>query len=238
MEINDAAEDRTMDGYGLAAARVNSAGMIADRLRMGIILHKYAPGDRLIEMDLTGEFSVSRTTVRTALQTLESEGMIRMLPNGGKEVVGFSRQYANDLYDLREMLECKALERSVEGSPDYTPMLSVLTQIDLADGTDQAAAADDFADLDMRYHRAIMMMSRSLPLLRSWETTAPMMRAILNLNNGEDYRERYVREFSQKHKIILDLIIQKKYDAVEQMRRHIRDACDMSLKRLEVLWDQ
>ena len=212
------------------SSRLNIVGKVADDIRMNIILQKYEPGSRLIELKLTEHYGVSRTTVRTALQILENEGIISFLSNGGKEVVGFSWQYASDLYDLREILECRAVECCIEGPLDYSPMLQVLSQIEHASLIKHVEDSAYFVELDMRYHFAIMKMSRNLPLLRSWETTVPLMRALLNLNSDEDYSERYILELPVKHRGILDMLIQQRYEAVDLMRQHIKDAREISLR--------
>ena len=227
-----------MEETAFQAGRNNMTNKIADHLRLQIVLQKYAPGDRLIEMDLKNEFNVSRTTVRTALQMLESEGLIRMLSNGGKEVIGFSQEHASDMYDLRELLECYALQICIEGNPDYSPMLSILSTVNQIIHQNREVDSDYFADLDIQYHRAIVTMSRNLALLRCWETMSPMICTLLKLNSDDDYREHYIQEFTDKHQLILNAIIQKDTAAIEKMRIHIRDARDMSIARLNALWKQ
>jgi len=207
-------------------------------LRLKIIMQKYQMGNRLIETSLTQEYNASRTSIRTALQVLENEGMIKTLPNGGKEVVGFSKKYAADMYDVRQMLECHALELAIaDPSPDYVPLLEVLRTINSY--STGATPCDDpsvYAEVDIQFHRAVLRMSRNVPLLQSWETTSSIMFTMLNLNSTDAYRERYMDELYRKHKQIIDYIVMRDRKAVEIIRKHIEDAKEITLAMLEKLW--
>ena len=58
---------------------------IYDALKRRIVLLEYEPGQVLREKDLIREFGVSRTPVREALIRLETEGLVRIVPNQGPE---------------------------------------------------------------------------------------------------------------------------------------------------------
>lgn len=208
-------------------------------LRLKIIMQKYCKGDRLIETGLTQEYGASRTSIRTALQSLESEGMIKTLSNGGKEVIGFSKQYASDMYDVRQMLECYALELAIaDPFPDYIPLLEVLEKINsYSAGNSHRREPSAYADIDIQFHRAVLRMSRNMPLLQSWETTSSIMLTMLTLNTTDAYKERYMDELYQKHKQIIDCIVMRDRKAVEIARNHIKDAKEITLAMLEKLWE-
>lgn len=54
-----------------------------DRLRDLIVQGRLAPGTRLNERLLTGEFGLSRTPLREAFKVLATEGLVELLPNRG-----------------------------------------------------------------------------------------------------------------------------------------------------------
>lgn len=71
----------------------------SQRLRSGILEGRYPPGARLpAERKLAAELGVSRLTVREALTTLASEGLVRAHPGSGSEVLDFRRTGALDLF--------------------------------------------------------------------------------------------------------------------------------------------
>ena len=78
---------------------------VLDTLRQAIIDGRLAPGARLTERELTEMLDVSRTVVREALRSLEAEGLVHVIPNKGPVVRELSRAEAEDLYQIRAVLE-------------------------------------------------------------------------------------------------------------------------------------
>ncbi len=78
---------------------------VLDTLRQAIIDGRLAPGARLTERELIEMLGVSRTVVREALRSLEAEGLVHVIPNKGPVVRELSRAEAEDLYQIRAVLE-------------------------------------------------------------------------------------------------------------------------------------
>lgn len=87
---------------------------VLDTLRQAIIDGRLAPGARLTERELTEMLGVSRTVVREALRSLESEGLVHVIPNKGPVVRELSMAEAEDLYQIRAVLEGLAARLFVE----------------------------------------------------------------------------------------------------------------------------
>lgn len=83
-------------------------------LRNAILDFHLAPGQRLIERELTEKLGVSRTTVREALRELSSEGLVTVIPHKGTVVSAPSPDDAADLYEVRAALESLLVKRFVE----------------------------------------------------------------------------------------------------------------------------
>lgn len=63
---------------------------IADQLRQAIFARKYLPGDRIPpERELAQQLNVHRNSVRTALRTLEAQGLLRIRQGDGVYVRDF-----------------------------------------------------------------------------------------------------------------------------------------------------
>ncbi len=73
-------------------------------LKRRIVLLDYAPGQMLREKDLIEEFGVSRTPVRETLIRLETEGLVRIIPNQGTMVTEVSFQNLKDVFEIRSAL--------------------------------------------------------------------------------------------------------------------------------------
>jgi DNA-binding GntR family transcriptional regulator len=79
--------------------------VVAHQIRQGIFHGRYAPGQRLVEADLTRLYEVSRGTVRAAFAKLQAEGLVVLTPNRGCAVRRLTRKAIADLMDLRATLD-------------------------------------------------------------------------------------------------------------------------------------
>jgi GntR family transcriptional regulator, trigonelline degradation regulator len=84
---------------------------VVRNLREAILNRTFEPGERLRERELTELTGVSRTVVREALRQLESEGLVVLIPNVGPVVARITALEANDLYEVRAVLEALAARR-------------------------------------------------------------------------------------------------------------------------------
>ena len=90
--------------------RAGTVNMILQEVREKIIFNNYADGEAITETQLAKEYAVSRSSVRTALQVLENEGLIVVGANGRKTVQGINQRFISDFYETRALLEARAVE--------------------------------------------------------------------------------------------------------------------------------
>jgi GntR family transcriptional regulator of gluconate operon len=205
---------------------------ILTQLRNDIITKIYEPGEFLIEEKISQRFQASRSSVRTAIQTLANEGLIEILPNGRKEVLGFTRKQAEDMYDLRILIENRALEIAINDKDTFfSPILEVLHKIEIYDLDKHSDV--DWYDLDIQFHRALVQSANNMPLVKAWEINAPVMYALMNLNTTKDYNEAYVREFYEKHKRLLEYIANRDAKCFDELKKHIVVAKDITFTILD-----
>ncbi|WP_225026855.1 GntR family transcriptional regulator [Xinfangfangia pollutisoli] len=74
-------------------------------IREDIVNEALLPGQRLVESALCETYGVSRTVIREALRQLESEHLIRVLPNIGPAVVVLTEHEIKSIYVVRAALE-------------------------------------------------------------------------------------------------------------------------------------
>lgn len=79
--------------------------MLLDRMRKLIVDGIVDPGSPFSEVQLAGEFDVSRTPVREALKQLEREGLVEIRPRVGTFVRKPSAREISELFQLKEVLE-------------------------------------------------------------------------------------------------------------------------------------
>lgn len=103
--MEDLPESLDMD---LSREVVSLRQRATDKIREAILTGKFSPGQRLVERDLWQSLGISRTVVREALQHLQAEGLITIIPYKGPVVATLSLQDANELYEVRASLESLA----------------------------------------------------------------------------------------------------------------------------------
>ncbi|MEG1548696.1 MAG: GntR family transcriptional regulator [Clostridia bacterium] len=74
-------------------------------IKENIISCRYAPGEFLNEADLMEEIGTSRTPIREALNKLEQEKLVRIVPKKGIMTSELTLKEINDVYQVRIMLE-------------------------------------------------------------------------------------------------------------------------------------
>jgi DNA-binding GntR family transcriptional regulator len=77
-------------------------------LREAIISGMFQPGDRLIETEMCVRLGISRPSLREALRSLEAEKLVVIVPNKGPHIPILSLEEANQIYDVRALLEGEA----------------------------------------------------------------------------------------------------------------------------------
>jgi DNA-binding GntR family transcriptional regulator len=78
---------------------------VADRLRGDILEGRFAPGERLIELQLTERYGVGRAAIRAALAELAAEGLVQREANRGAAVRRISVAEAIEITQARAALE-------------------------------------------------------------------------------------------------------------------------------------
>ena len=97
---------------------------VLELLRADIVEQRLAPGHRLIERELIEQIGVSRTTIREVLRQLAAEGLVTTIPQKGAVVASPTREEAQDLYEVRGVLEALAARRfALRATPEQVTSL-------------------------------------------------------------------------------------------------------------------
>lgn len=141
--------------------------MAADAVRQHILSGQIAPGERLTESFLAGRFSLSRATVRGAMQRMAQEGLLVLVPFTGWHVMSLSAHDAWELYTLRANLESLGARLAAEGIDARgreTLMAAYRRMVDAVAARDRnAVSAADFG-----LHRTIISLSAHNRLVQQY----------------------------------------------------------------------
>lgn len=101
------------------------------KVRQAIITGYFKAGQRLVERQLTEQLGVSRSVVREVIRYLEAEGLIDVLPNKGPIVAILTWQAAEQIYNIRLLLEQEAASdcAKLATKNDKTRLHNALAQI-------------------------------------------------------------------------------------------------------------
>ena len=115
------------------------------------------PGTQINELELARDFGVGTTGIREFLNRFRRFGLIAKRPNTGWVFMGFTREFAMELFEIREMFELRSA-RALAQLPDSAAIWARLHAIerqhrDLLRHIDERY--QDFSDLDNRFHRLI-----------------------------------------------------------------------------------
>lgn len=80
--------------------------------------YEIVPGQRLVFIDLAKQLGVSRTPVNNALSILAQEGYLDFVPNQGYSVHRLTLKEAENLYDIREVLEVGFIGPAIRNMTD------------------------------------------------------------------------------------------------------------------------
>lgn len=211
-------------------AQRTSAG-VARILRTEIFAGRLKPGEPLPERLLAEQLGVSRTPVREALFTLQSEGLVELSPNRGATVRAITARDIAQIYSLRALLESYAAreaaqtrtQRDVEALEDTHTKLERITNTG-DNPTEQALA-------DLAFHMVISQATGS-QLLQT------VMGQILAFTVS--YRSNYTYPSGRgavvviEHRAVLDAITNQRADDAERlMRDHVESSRRFALEHFK-----
>ena len=192
-------------------------------LRDAIVKCELSPGERLVIDDLARRLEVSAIPVREALQLLQSEGLVLMVPHVGATVAPLSRESIAEVFTVMEGLEIVATRAAAERATpeDLAALEEMILQMDAALAT---GAHEQWGNLNARFHSAICRMT-GMPMLQEM-----MARALDRWDRVRRYFFTGVlvhraEQAQREHHALLDAMRRKAYDRLEEtIREHNRGA--------------
>ena len=92
----------------------NTKNKIYHEVRRSIIMGEFKTGARLNVEEIADHYQISVTHVRDALQMLNQEGLVTIKPRAGYFVTRITLKELRDMFELRNILELVAIERSID----------------------------------------------------------------------------------------------------------------------------
>ena len=178
------------------------------------------PGDRFSESELAQRVEVSRTPLRQALQRLEREGFLRVMPKIGWQVAPLDFDVFDELYDLRVLIECHAARHLA--TAEARPGLAALAEAWLVPAAERLVDSDAVGVLDERFHAQLVAAGGNREMARVHHEITERIRIIRRLDFTKPAR---VEATYDEHARILRAITRRRADdAVSLLKAHVEQS--------------
>ncbi|HST40240.1 MAG TPA: GntR family transcriptional regulator [Conexibacter sp.] len=197
-----------------------SLGFYATRaLRQAIVDGVLRPGERIFQEAIADQLGLSRIPVRDALRQLESEGLVRLVPNSPARVAELDAAEFSEIYEMREKLEPLAVARS---APNLTDQQLHELQWLFEEISGSWDDSERILKLDRDFHLASMQaagMPRLLRLVEDfWNSSQHFRRAYRETIDDED-----IAIIRAEHFLLLDALKSRDGDQASRIaHNHIR----------------
>lgn len=195
------------------------AETVTGRLRDDILSGEFAPGDRIVEEQLTRRFGISRAPLREALRMLGQQGLVEHLPRRGVRVATLSETEVDGLFELREVLERYAITVALQRLDlDFAELDAALDMlagaVDAGDGLAAATA-------HRRFHLALVELAGHRHLRAAYEPVLAKLQLYMATNLQREADEHSPVEGLHRHRRLRDALATRDADvALRELGDH------------------
>lgn len=192
------------------------------RLKRMIIFGEIGPADQIDANKLVGVLGVGRTPVREALLRLQIEGIIRIVPKRGVQIVMLSADDITEIYQVISAVEIEAVRLLTMTKPSMDQLGRL---VDAADRMVSAAKTDEREEwvlADEDFHRTLLELNpnqrlRDVGLLHRDLAQRAHFVALRLL------RPEQLKKSSRQHRKLIELIMTGDAAAVVASHQDQRD---------------
>ena len=183
------------------------------------------PGDKISELWLAKNANVDIFSVRAYLIQFSRFNLIKNLGRGEWQLVAFTPHYADKLFELREMLECHALNcfMNLPQSDVRWSQMRMLLQEHRVLREHISEQFTDFAKLDHQFH-SIILSAADNPFINDF---IELISIIFNFHYQWDNREKKTRNILavEEHlAVLVKIVSQDDLGAITELKRHLNTA--------------
>jgi len=199
--------------------RQNLSDEIYAMLKERIVTLQLEPGEMIYENTVAASYGVSRTPVREAINRLQQEDLINILPQRGACIAHLSKKKIREAQHIREALECSAFKIVAQNWNSSDPVYrkaerDLLSIIDDQKEVVRKGDSIGFIDLDAAFHTRVLELADNQTLLQ----VIQVMRAHLNRMRYLELKEgRHEAESIKHHEQLLKTIMQNDPENTEKL---------------------
>jgi len=143
------------------AETVSMGAQVEKRFMEWMLRDDARPGLAFNELELARQFGVATSGIREFLNRFQHFGLIQKRQNAGWVFKGFTRKFALELFEIREIFELRSA-RAFAALADESPLwqqIAKLAEEHEALLDDMEERFHDFSDLDNRFHLLVNSVS-------------------------------------------------------------------------------
>ncbi len=205
---------------GAEAVKTSASQRAYGWIRDAILSGEFAEGEFIDEVALAARVNTSRTPVREALQRLQVERYVDLLPRRGAQVRVVTALEMREIYQARFVLESDALRTICQrqaGVPDSARAL-----IEKMEQAGQSHDWNGFAQLDQMFHAEIVRHRRNAVIAELYDSLQPRQ-VRLGTRTLVEAPAR-LTTIEHEHRELIAALDRHDADAsVEVLRRHLRE---------------
>ncbi|BBH22391.1 GntR family transcriptional regulator [Paenibacillus baekrokdamisoli] len=217
-----------MDVIPESALNETTYSRVCDKLRGDILSGVFKPGVRLRIVDLSTRYGVSQMPIREALQQLQGEGLVSLLPHKGASVREVNEKFVSDMYDIRMAIETMLVRNGVPfmKESDYNRLVSIEEQYEKASSEGELLLC---LKLNESFHKIINNLAQNDEAIRIIDRhwgLIDSMRQIFGSNRGID--------IANDHRMLLEALKNRDAEAAANITRdHVIKAKEDLIARIK-----
>jgi DNA-binding GntR family transcriptional regulator len=198
-------------------------------LKRKIFQEELAPGQWLVERDISGAYKLSRTPVREILRRLSTEGLVTLQPSKGYMVKKLSLEEIVEIFQAREAIEGMASGLAcLRGDENFfshvRQLKAQLEEIKIDKEADCALGVE----IGRQLHEAIIKASNNSVLFEFYQKLKNL--AALTRNITEKSLEIEAASKEGHIAIARALLERKEIESEKLMREHLNNTCRLLMK--------
>jgi DNA-binding GntR family transcriptional regulator len=192
--------------------------------------NRYNPGDKVSVEELSRELGVSRTPLWGAINRLEAEGIVEVVPRLGVYLINYDPQRMLDIYLVREALEGIAARTLAEKITD-AQIEALEAIIEAQRKYLKAGQTDRYYFAALEFHEAIISLAGNPTLEKILTAIYAQVRA---MRVQRSYAPMHLPQSCEDHEKLLDAFRKRDGDLAErEARAHLRDLAQEIRVRLD-----
>ncbi len=192
---------------GISEINLASSSLVdlsVDRLRHEILAGTLAPGERLVEEQITRRFGISRAPLREALRLLAQQGLVEHLPRRGARVATLSPLDMEQLFEVRDVLERFALTRALPR--ERSDLKAMEDELDAMRRHQAAGDLVALADAHRRFHTELVRLAGHRQLLATYEPILFKLQMHMARNLRRESQLGDPQDSIRRHEVLLEAV--------------------------------